>query len=93
MGEFVRCSAISLCHYLGAKIDAFRDIPSMYKNITWTAEKASAFIEEIGEPILRGQLLRVFKESEIVGTQDKIKMLEREIENLKKYNRNEENSH
>ena len=83
MGEFVRCSSISLCHYLGAKVDAFRDIPSMYKNITWTAEKASAFIEEIGEPMLRSQLMRVFKESEIVSTQDKIRMLEREIEKLK----------
>lgn len=93
MGEFVRCSAVSLCHYLGAKLDAFRDIPSMYKNITWTAEKASVFIEEIGEPILRSQLMRVFKESEIVSTQDKIKILEKEIENLKKHNGNEENSH
>ena len=93
MGEFVRCSAISLCHYLGAKVDAFRDIPSMYKNITWTAEKASAFIEEVGEPILRGQLMRVFKESEVVSGQSKIKMLEKEIENLKKRTRNEKDSH
>lgn len=83
MGEFVRCSAISLCHYLGAKVDVFSDIPSMYKNITWTVEKASAFIEEIGEPMLRSQLMRVFKESEIVSTKDKVKMLEREIEKLK----------
>ena len=93
MGEFVQCSAISLCHYLGAKVDAFRDIPSMYKNITWTAEKASAFIEEVGEPILRGQLMRVFKESEVVSGQSKIKMLEKEIENLKKRTRNEKDSH
>ena len=93
MGEFVRCSAISLCHYLGAKVDAFRDIPSMYKNITWTAEKASAFIEEVGEPILRGQLMRVFKESEVVSGQSKIKMLEKEIENLKKRTRYEKDSH
>ena len=93
MGEFVRCSAISLCHYLGTKVDAFRDIPSMYKNITWTTEKASAFIEEIGEPILRGQLMRVFKESQVVSGQSKIKMLEKEIENLKKRTRNEEDSH
>ena len=83
MGEFVRCSAISLCHYLGAKVDVFSDIPSMYKNITWTVEKASAVIEEIGEPMLRSQLMRVFKESEIVSTKDKVKMLEREIEKLK----------
>ena len=93
MGEFVRCSAISLCHYLGAKVDAFREIPSMYKNITWTAEKASAFIEEVGEPILRGQLMRVFKESEVVSAQSKIKMLEKELENLKKRTRNEKDSH
>ena len=93
MGEFVQCSAISLCHYLGAKVDAFRDIPSMYKNITWTAEKASAFIEEVGEPILRGQLMRVFKESEVVSGQSKIKMLEKEIENLKKRTRYEKDSH
>ncbi len=65
----------------------------MYKNITWTAEKASAFIEEVGEPILRGQLMRVFKESEVVSGQSKIKMLEKEIENLKKRTRNEKDSH
>lgn len=87
MGEFVRCSAVSLCHYLGAEVDAFKDIPSMYKNITWTVEKSSAFIDEIGEPILRSQLMRVFKESELVSAQDKIKVLEREIENLKKTHR------
>lgn len=84
MGEFVRCTAISLLHYLGAKNGTFRDIPSMYKNISWTTERASAFIEEIGEPILRGQLMRVFKESEMVSVQDKIKMLEKEIGKLKK---------
>lgn len=93
MGEFVRCSAISLCHYLGAKVDAFRDIPSMYKNLTWTAEKASAFIEEIGEPILRGQLMRVFKESEVVSAQSKIRMLEKEIEKLKNTRGHEKDSH
>ena len=53
----------------------------------------SAFIEEVGEPILRGQLMRVFKESEVVSGQSKIKMLEKEIENLKKRTRNEKDSH
>lgn len=93
MGEFVRCSAISLCHYLGVKVDAFREIPSMYKNITWTADKANVFIDEIGEPILRSQLMRVFKESEIMSAQDKIKRLEMEIEKLKKHTGNEKDSH
>lgn len=93
MGDFVRYSAISMCHYLGAKVDTFKDIPSMYKNIRWTVKKASMFIEEIGEPILRNQLTRVLKESNLVSAQDKIKMLEKEIENLKKHTGNEKNSH
>ena len=37
--------------------------------------------------------MRVFKESEVVSGQSKIKMLEKEIENLKKRTRNEKDSH
>ena len=53
----------------------------------WTAEKARAFIEEIGEPLLREQLMEIYKESRVAGVQDKIALYRDEIQRLEREER------
>ena len=74
VGEFARQKVLSLANYL--KGDDSSD--------GWSAEKARAFINEIGEPLLREQLIEMYKESSITGVRDKIALYEDEIKRLRK---------
>lgn len=71
-GEFAKSRVLSLVEYLSGKSNDGH----------WTAEKARGFISEIGEPLLRGQLLELYKESPVAGVQDKIALYKAEIERL-----------
>jgi hypothetical protein len=72
-GEFARRRVVSLACYLRG--DENRD--------GWTVDKARKFINEIGEPLLREQLLEIYKESPIAGVRDKIALYEDEIRRLR----------
>lgn len=74
IGEFAKSRVLSLVDYLKGKT----------KDGLWTAEKAREFISEIGEPLLREQLLEIYKESPIAGVKDKIALYKAEIEKLRK---------
>ena len=76
-GEFARRRVLSLAKYL--KGDGNED--------GWTAQKARDFIEEIGEPILRRQLMEIYRESSVAGIQDKIVLYEAEIDKLRREER------
>ena len=71
-GEFARRKVVSLACYLRG--EGNRD--------EWTVDKAKSFISEIGEPLLREQLLEIYKESPIAGVRDKIALYEEEIRRL-----------
>lgn len=72
-GEFARRMVLSLADYL--KGNEVTD--------HWTPEKARDFIKEIGEPLLREQLMEMYKESPVAGVRDKIALYEYEIERLR----------
>jgi hypothetical protein len=55
----------------------------MYKSIEWTPERAFSFIQKIGEPLLRTQLIKAYRESEVISKQEKIAELTRELEALR----------
>ena len=46
--------------------------------------KAKSFIMEIGEPLVRQQLLDMYRDSRIAGVKDKIALYEEEIQRLKR---------
>jgi len=71
-GEFAKRKVLSVARYL--KEEDNQD--------NWTPEKARVFINEIGEPLLRGQLLEIYKESPVAGVQDKIALYKAEIAKL-----------
>lgn len=71
-GEFAKRKVLSVARYL--KEEDNQD--------NWTPEKARVFINEIGEPLLRGQLLEIYKESPVAGVQDKIALYQAEIAKL-----------
>lgn len=73
-GEFARNKVLSLANYLEGNGNSDG----------WSAEKARAFIHEIGEPLLREQLMEIYKESSVTGVQDKIALYRDEIERLKR---------
>ena len=50
----------------------------------WSPEKARAFIAEVGEPLVREQLLGIYKDSPITGVQDKIAIYREEIQRLER---------
>lgn len=77
VGEFARKKVLSLANYL--KEESNDD--------EWTAEKARAFIEEIGEPLLREQLMEIYKESRVAGVRDKIALYRDEIQRLEREKR------
>lgn len=72
-GEFAKKKVLSLAKYLKGESNPEK----------WTAEKARAFIQEIGEPLLREQLMEIYKESPVTGVKDKIALYEAEIEKLR----------
>ena len=76
-GEFARNKVLSLANYLEGKENTGG----------WSAEKARAFIYEIGEPLLREQLMEIYKESSVTGVQDKIALYRDEIERLERKER------
>lgn len=73
-GEFARRKVLSLASYLNG--DGGHD--------EWTADKARTFISEIGEPLLREQLMEIYKESRIAGVRDKIALYREEIQRLER---------
>ncbi len=73
-GEFARRKVLSLASYLNG--DGSHD--------EWTADKARAFISEIGEPLLREQLMEIYKESRVAGVRDKIALYREEIQRLER---------
>lgn len=74
VGEFAKQRVLSLLNYLtkGVNIDG------------WSPEKARAFIAEVGEPLVREQLLGIYKDSPITGVQDKIAIYREEIQRLER---------
>ena len=73
-GEFAKEYVISLVNFLNGK-----------ENVDgWTLEKARAFINKIGEPLVREQLLVIYKESTVAGVRDKIALYKEEIERLER---------
>lgn len=77
VGEFARQKVLSLVAYLEEREN--RD--------DWTPEKAKLFIKEIGEPLVREQLLGLYRESNVAGVQDKIALYREEIERLERRQR------
>ena len=74
VGEFARLKVLSLVKYL--KDEENRD--------DWNPEKAREFIQDIGEPLIREQLLGLYKESAVAGVRDKIALYQEEIERLER---------
>lgn len=87
MGEFSKDYVKSLCNYLYPKHEAYNNIPSLYK-IKWEAQRAYNFIQQIGEPLLKAQLMAAYKNSPVLSKQQKIATLKKELEELE----HEENS-
>lgn len=83
MGEFSKYSVVSLCRYLFPNRDEYQKCPPMYKSIEWSPERAFSFIQKIGEPLLRTQLIKAYRESEVISKQEKIAELTRELEALR----------
>ena len=83
MGEFSKYSVVSLCRYLFPNRDEYQYCLPMYKSIEWTPERAFCFIQKIGEPLLRTQLIKAYRESEVISKQEKIAELTRELEALR----------
>ena len=77
VGEYARQKVLSLVAYL--KEEGNRD--------AWTPEKAKLFIKEIGEPLVREQLLGLYRESNVGGVRDKIALYKEEIERLERRQR------
>lgn len=73
-GEFARRKVLSLASYLNG--NGGHD--------EWTADKARTFISEIGEPLLREQLMEIYKESRVAGVRDKIALYREEIQRLER---------
>ena len=74
VGEFAKQRVLSLLNYL----KGYKD------NDGWSPEKARAFIAEIGELLVREQLLGIYKDSPITGVQDKIAIYREEIQRLER---------
>lgn len=72
-GEFAKRRVLSLADYLKGNEEVDN----------WTSEEARNFIKEIGEPLLREQLMEMYKESHVAGVRDKIALYESEIERLR----------
>lgn len=87
MGEFSKNYVKSLCHYLYPRNKAYTDIPSMYK-IKWDDKRAYNFIQQIGEPLLKTELMAVYRSSPAGYKHRRIEELKRELEALQ----HEENS-
>lgn len=73
VGEFAKKRVLSLVDYLkrGNNVD------------DWNPETARLFIEEIGEPMVREQLLGLYSESKETSAHDKIVLYEEEIRRLR----------
>lgn len=87
MGEFSKNYVKSLCHYLYPKDEAYKDIPSMYK-IKWDDKRAYNLIQQIGEPLLKTELMAAYRNSPAWNKHRRIEELMRELEALQ----HEENS-
>lgn len=82
MGEFAKNNVLSLCNFLDADKNNYRNVPSMYKNIDWDAKQAYNFIQQVGEPLLRTQLMMAYKNSQGLSRREKIDALKKELEAL-----------
>lgn len=73
MGEFVRRKVLDLIEYLsnGTNNDEY-----------WNAKKARQFILTIGDPLVKEQLMAMYRDSEIVCKQNKIELYKAEIERI-----------
>ncbi len=77
IGEFARQKVLSLLNYLNG-VESSND---------WTPESARFFISEIGEPLVREQLLRIYSESAVTRNEDKIALYQSEIQRLQREER------
>lgn len=89
MGEFSKNYIRSLCNYLYPQEEAFKDVPSLYKR-NWDSLRAYIFIQQIGEPLLKAQLMAAYKNSPALSKQQKIAALKKELEELE-YEENRRN--
>ena len=89
MGEFSKNYVRSLCNYLYPQEEAFKDVPSLYKR-NWDSQRAYIFIQQIGEPLLKAQLMAAYKNSPALSKQQKIAALKKELEELE-YEENRRN--
>lgn len=81
MGEFSKNYVRSLCNYLYPKEEAFKDVPSLYRR-NWDSQRAHIFIQQIGEPLLKAQMMTAYKNSPELSKQQKIAALKKELEEL-----------
>ena len=82
MGEFSKYYVMSLCNYLCPDNNRYEKIPSPYKNIKWDTKRAYHFIQQMGEPLLRSQLMTAYKNSHVLNKHQRIEALRRELELL-----------
>ena len=88
MGEFSKYCVMSLCHYLCPEAEEYKDMTSLYKGIEWNEERAYCFIQQVGEPLLRSQLMVAYKNSKVFSKRQRIEALRKELAELE----HEENS-
>lgn len=73
MGEFIRRKVLDLIEYLsnGTNNDEY-----------WDAKKARHFILTIGDPLVKEQLMAMYRDSKFIYKQDKIELYKAEIERI-----------
>ena len=82
MGEFSKYYVMSLCHYLCPEAEEYKRMPSLYKGIEWSEERAYDFIQQVGEPLLRSQLIIAYKNSRVFSKRQRIEALRKELAEL-----------
>ena len=92
MGEFSKYYVMSLCHYLYPEAEEYKIIPSLYKGIEWSEERAYNFIQNVGEPLLRSQLMVAYKSSQVFSKRQRIEALRKELADLE-HEENRRNRH
>lgn len=74
MGEYVRRKVLGLVDYLENGVN---------DNCYWNAENARMFISSIGEPLVKNQLMEMYRDSKSVEKEDKVKLYMCEIKRIR----------
>ena len=90
MGELVRGWIISLCSYLYQNVDFSKfQIPDHCRSYQWTPETARVFIEQIGDTLIKSQLMEAYFSKH----DSKDARRQYLLDELKKLDDNEEDTH